>query len=147
MLYGNVAKAEIQGVEVVTDWQLGAKDNVRFSVEYLDARDATSGDRLTERPRWKASASMTSYFGPLRVEGRIRHIRDFWATYDRTVPTYNSDYTTADVSLGYELSQDLSLFGGINNLFDADQPENMAWRGTPDDPAARYYYVGLNAKF
>lgn len=147
MLYQNVSKAEIQGIEAVTHWRLGGKSSARIGVEYLDARDATNGDRLTERPRWKATASVSRHFGPLRVEGRVRHTRDFWATYDRTVPNHNSDYTTADLSLGYELNQDISLFGGINNLFDADLPENMAWRGTPDDPAARYYYAGVKAAF
>ena len=147
MLYGNVSRAEIQGAEAVLNWRLVGKDSLRFSVEYLDARDGTSGDRLSERPRWKASASLSQHFGPLRVEGRIRHIRDFWATYDRTVPNYNSDYTTMDISLDYQLNQGLSLFGGIDNLFDADLPENMAWRGTPDDPAARYYYAGVKVDF
>lgn len=147
MLYGNVAKAEIKGAEAVASWQLGTRDSARLSVEYLDARDATSNDRLTERPRWKASASLTHHIGALRVEGRIRHIRDFWATYDRTVPNHNSDYTTMDLSLDYKVSQGLSLFGGIDNLFDSDLPDNMAWRGTPDDPAARYYYAGLKVSF
>ncbi|TVT54502.1 MAG: TonB-dependent receptor [Sedimenticola thiotaurini] len=146
-LYQNVNKAEIKGAEVVATLKIDSKSNTRISVEYLDARDMTTNDRLTDRPRWKASASINRQFGPMRIEGRVRYMRDFWATYDRLVPNHNSDYTIMDVNMDYKVTKFISLFGGIDNLFNAEIPANMAWRGTPDDPGARYYYAGVKATF
>jgi|GEM_PF-4868714 len=59
----------------------------------------------------------------------------------------NSDYTTMDLNLAYAVCKGWSVSGGVENIADADLPENMAWRGVPDDPAGRYYYIGVKVEF
>jgi outer membrane receptor for ferrienterochelin and colicin len=148
-VYYNIAEAEIKGVEAVANLNIDSKSKARLSIEYLDARDATTDERLIDRPRWQASASLDRRFGLLKVEGRVRHVEDFWGSDATTFgsPNFNSNFTTMDVNLEYPLSDSFSLFGGIDNLFNAQLPANMAWRGTPDDPGARYYYAGVKASF
>lgn len=36
---------------------------------------------------------------------------------------------------------------GMDNLADKKQPVNMMLRGTPEDPGARYFYIGYKGKF
>ncbi|MEO5343398.1 MAG: TonB-dependent receptor [Gammaproteobacteria bacterium SHHR-1] len=144
MVYQNVDQAEISGAEFLLDLEPADDTRLRFGLEYLDARDALSQERLTDRPRWQMHVGLSKQIGRTSLDLRLRHMRDFWAT--DPVPfasPYASNFTTASLHLDYELSPSINLFGGVDNLFDQEMPENIAFRGTPDDPGARYFFVGV----
>ncbi|MCW8874150.1 MAG: TonB-dependent receptor [Gammaproteobacteria bacterium] len=144
VVYQNLDKAEISGAELRMDFKPTSDSRVHFGLEYLDARDSVSDERLADRPRWQARIGVGRRIGKADMDFRIRHVKDFWAA--DPVPyadSYDSSFTTASLHVDYKLSPALSFFGGVDNLFDRDMPDNMAFRGTPDDPGARYFYVGI----
>lgn len=144
MVYQNVDKAEITGAELRMDFNPMDNSRIHFGLEYLDTRDSVSDERLADRPRWQARIGIGRHIGKADVDLRIRHVKDFWAANPAPyAEPHDSSFTTASIHVGYQLSSALSLFGGVDNLFDKDMPDNMAFRGTPDDPGARYFYVGI----
>ena len=149
LVYQNVDEAEIDGVELIIGLLPADTTRLDAGLEYLDARDADSDERLTDRARWQARASLSQRLGSLTVTARVRHLRDFWSPDPNQpgAPNYNSNFTSAALHLDYALAAWMDLFAGVDNLFDAEMPDNMGFRGTPDDPGARYYYTGVKARF
>lgn len=149
LVYQNVDKATIRGAELLMDLMPSDVSRIHFGAEYIDARDTTLDERLTDRPRWQARIGASRHFGRTAIEFRVRHLEDFWAP-DPGIPdaeNYNSRFTTTSLHLDHRFSSSISLFGGVDNLFDRKMPDNMAFRGTPDDPGARYYYAGIKGTF
>lgn len=148
-LYRNVNKAEIQGAEFTLAAELSENWHANLSVENSDAVDGNSGSRLADRAAWHTRAGISGKIGKLDVSARIRNIRDYWAANPAPIgsPSYNSAWTSADIRLGWSFSRNSSVFAGIDNLADKKMPDNMMMRGTPEDPGARYYYMGYKGKF
>lgn len=147
--YRNINKAVIKGVEFSGNYQLTAAWNLGGSLEYLDARDGVTDARLTDRATWAAKLALQWRQGAWQTDMRLRHVRDWYAA-DPTVinsQPFNSDYTIASVRIAYALDKKTELFGGIDNLGNRLMPANQAFRGTPDDPGARFFYAGINARF
>lgn len=146
--YKNEDQVKIKGVETALIWQ--GTDAIRFDggVDYLDAFNAITKARLADRARWGARAG-THYSGAeWNGDLRLRYVRDFYAANPLVTggASYNSSNTIISLRVGYGLSKSTEMFAGIDNLFDRAVPINMSSRGAPDDPGARYFYLGLSAK-
>lgn len=147
--YQNIGKAIIKGVEFSGNYQLTEFWTLGGSLEYLDAMNAITDTRLTDRPTWAAKLSLQWRHGRWQTDLRLRHVRDWYAadpTVTSSIP-FDSDYTVASVRVAYALNQKTELFGGIDNLGNRLMPVNQAFRGTPDDPGSRFFYAGINARF
>ena len=59
--------------------------------------------------------------------------------------TKTGDAFVNDFSVGYEVSEKLDLYGGINNAFEVDPYIGTLSR--PAGPRGRYFFVGANASF
>ena len=140
--YRNESSTKIKGVETSVVWQ--SSDRLRFDggIDYLDATNAITGLRLTDRARWAARASAHYVNGAWNGDLRLRHVGDFYAG----APAYNSSNTVTSMRVGYALNKSTELFTGVDNLFDRIAPANMNFRGTPEDPGARYFYLGVSAR-
>jgi len=148
-VYQNIDKANIRGAEAIASVNISNNTRVTAGVEYLDAKDGETDERLTDRPRWQARLIMNTRMNKLTLEGRLRHVNGFWAADSSPVgaPNYSSNFTTVDVRADYAFNNSFTLFAGADNALDESLPENMAFRGVPDDPGARYYYAGMNSRF
>lgn len=147
--YRNINKAVIKGMEFSGNYRMTDAWTLGGSLEYLDAMNAVTETRLTDRPTWTAKLSLQWRHGPWQTDLRLRHVRDWYAA-DPSVTNglpFNSDYTVASVRIAYALDRKTELFGGIDNLGNRLMPANQAFRGTPDDPGSRFFYAGVNARF
>lgn len=147
--YRNVGEARISGAEFSGRVDLTDTLAALGSIEYLDARDAATGARLTDRPRWAAKLGAQWHDGPWQIDFRVRHTRDWWAADPAVLngTPFNSRYTTAAIRVAHALSKGHQIFGGIDNIADSGVPANQTSRGTPDDPGARFFYVGYRGRF
>ncbi|MBU0797678.1 MAG: TonB-dependent receptor [Alphaproteobacteria bacterium] len=127
----NVGKASIEGVESFValrpaDWIGG-----RLSHTWMQARNDVTGQMLARRPRHQGSLSVDFYptsalsFGPeiLFIGARNDVTYDNAGSFQGTNEV--GSYTLVNLSANYELREDLTLFGKVNNLFDRDyEPVN-----------------------
>ncbi len=143
--YQNIQEADISGVELTGGYDLGGGFAIDASYEYLDATDGLTGARLNGRARNTIKAALRWENGPWDMTLRGRHIGDLWGIdpVDRTRPAFASDYAVADFQIGYQLSPELALSFGVENIFDELTPLNWSSTGSIEDPAGRYTYLSL----
>lgn len=147
--YQNIGKAVIRGIELSGNYRLTESWTLGGSLEYLDAMNAITDTRLTDRPTWAAKLSLQWQQGPWQTNLRLRHVRDWYAADPSVINSapFNTDYTVASIRIAYALNQKTELFGGIDNIGDRLMPVNQTSRGTPDDPGSRFFYAGISARF
>ena len=147
--YRNVGEATISGAELSGRYQLTDAWQTQGSLEYLDARDDATDARLTDRPRWAAKLALQWHSGNWQADFRVRHTRDWYGTDPAVISStpFNSSYTVGSMRLAYAFKRFGEIFGGVDNVADTTVPVNQTSRGTPDDPGARYYYLGYAARF
>lgn len=146
--YINVDSAKIQGVELTGSWQVLDNLELSGSLEYLDARDGVTGERLTERYRTAYRLSATYTTGPWDVTGRVRGLQGYYAPDPdvRGAAPFNSGFTVVDVNVGYEINENLKLNLGVDNVFNEDFPINYSTSRYRED-AGRFAYVSLRGSF
>ncbi|MDD3274383.1 MAG: TonB-dependent receptor [Candidatus Omnitrophica bacterium] len=139
--YRNVAKAVTKGFEV------GAKikplDNLTFSANYTytDSEDESTGLELVRRPKNQANFNINWGFLP-------KANLDFGMNYmgSRRDSDYNSvkdkPYTIFRLAASYDITENLKIFGRIENLFDRKYQEVYGY-----ETLGRSFYAGLKAKF
>ena len=147
--YANIAEAEISGVELSGSYEVGAGLTVDGAYEYIDALDAMTGERLTGRAEQVFRAGVSWANGPFQANLRARHFDSVWGAdpSQRGSAPFSSDYTVADIQLGYDFSEKLGISVGIENVFDELTPVNWDRTGQIEDPAGRYAYVSLRYAF
>lgn len=147
--YQNIGKAVIKGVELSGNYRLTEAWTLGGSLEYLDAMNAITDTRLTDRPTWATKLSLQWQQGPWQTDLRLRHVRDWYAADPSVINSapFNTDYTVASMRIAYALNQKSELFGGIDNIGNRLMPINQTSRGTPDDPGSRFFYAGIKARF
>lgn len=141
--YANVAKARIKGVELQGRWRLTESFTAQWGVDFLDATDATTGARLTQRARWLGRLGARYGFGPVAAEVRTRQYRGYWNADPaiRGSAPFATSYGTVDLRLDWQAAPGLTLAAGIDNLGDRRQPVNWSNTGATMDPPARFFYL------
>ncbi|MEW5685221.1 MAG: TonB-dependent receptor [Pseudomonadota bacterium] len=142
--YRNVLKTKAQGVELigqvtpVEGWDLSA--NYTWTDAETDS-GANAGKQLTRRPRnmWNATAAYRWPFG-LSTSASVRHVGKTFNNDANTVVV--KSYTTVDVRASYPLTENLELFGRVENLFDKDYETILNYGA-----AGRGAFAGLRARF
>ncbi len=133
--YRNVGKAKFTGIELSgflspADW-LYAK----LSYTYLEARDETEDQRLLQRPKHRAVASLN--LRPLsgtNLNFALEHTSDLLWT-----PTQKKTFTLLHLSASQRVYKGLELYGGVENLTnkkDMDLPI-----------LGSFYYAGIRGTF
>lgn len=141
--YANVAKARIKGAELQGRWRVTESFTAQWGVDFLDATDASTGTRLTQRPRWLARLGARYDFGPVAAEVRTRQYRGYWNADPalRGSAPFASSYGTVDLRVDWKAAPGLTLAAGIDNLSDRRQPVNWSNTGATMDPPARFFYL------
>ncbi len=123
----NIAEAKIKGLELGTLAKVTDKVNIKAGYTYLDAKDESTGQRLTRRPENKVTLS-GEY---ANKDGNI--VADYiyvGQRFDSSVKRDLSAYYVLNISGSYNLKKWLTLFARIDNLLDKDYEEIGSY-GTP----------------
>lgn len=140
--YVNVAKARTQGVELSA--QIRPLESLRLSANYtfLDATDRISGDDLPRRPRNSANASIDWDATQQLTLGAALHYtsKQHDNAFDSTAILDGS--TVVDATMRWQGWENVSLFGRVENLFDANYQEVLNYRAP-----GRSAYGGVQVRF
>jgi len=142
--YRNVLKTKAQGVELAG--QITPVEGLDLSGNYTwtDAETdsgANAGKQLTRRPKnmWNASAAYRWPVG-LSTSAAIRHVGKTFNNDANTVVV--KAYTVVDVRASYPLTDQIEVFGRVENLFDKDYETILNYGA-----AGRGAFAGVRARF
>ena len=116
----NVAKADIDGIELVVAGQLQGWQ-LQADASYTRAEDSSTGERLLRRAPWKLHLAAARGFG--RFDG-LFEVTYSARRYDADINTFArtelAAYTLARLALSWRATDWLRLTLRVENLFDAD---------------------------
>jgi outer membrane receptor for ferrienterochelin and colicins len=147
--YQNINEAKISGTELTLTLTPTAGLTVKGSLEYLDTEDVSSGERLTDSARINGKLHLAYVRDAMSYFLNAKTYRDYYAAPPGRpgTPNENSNYTVVDAKVSYAYDENVEIFGGLDNIFNKQMPQNMQLHGTPNDPGERYFYVGSTVKF
>ena len=131
--FSNQQTVEASGVDLVATlpFDLGEGDSsITFVANWSDVeltefdKNFTSDNRRLQiesgRPDMRYTATWTHLQGPWRFMARMRHYGEYYdaPTNDASVSFYPEPSTLFDFEAAYEVSDTLSLLGGVQNAFD-----------------------------
>ncbi len=132
----NINKARIQGIEIEAGATALKGLDLKAAYTYLDAKNKTTGEPLTLRPKHKLVARGSYQYKPwdLRL--------DLWTEYicDLVMSDFDKrSYNLWHFNASRDILKNINLYAGIDNLFnkkDSSIPLNGA-----------FYYAGLRLRF
>jgi vitamin B12 transporter len=119
--YANVGRASTDGVESFVAYQPVKQLTLRLDYTYTEATDDVLHQELLRRPKhkgnlnttWQATHALLLNASVLTVSSWVDGNRDF------SIPRLDAPgYTTVNLAASFDLSQQLAVFGRIDNLFD-----------------------------
>ncbi|MBB2971446.1 TonB-dependent receptor [Mesorhizobium sp. RMAD-H1] len=141
--YENVDEARIRGVEIGGGVELPWDMRLDANYTWLDPIDRTTGERLPDRSRHAANATLNwEPVEKLKTSLRVNYIGSQKTT---TASGSQPAYTLVSVYGDYALNGHASLQLGVENIGDvrlADESDDYAFADE-----GRRYFVGLKAKF
>jgi vitamin B12 transporter len=110
----NIGTAELEGVTVAHTGRIGAFDD-SVSLDWLDARDATTGKRLGRRARNTANAGIGQTLGAWQWRSEVQAVGQRFDDDANTKPL--GGFTLLNLQGSYAVARDWSLFARLNNVF------------------------------
>jgi vitamin B12 transporter len=142
--YANVGKAETDGVEAFVAYEPMESLSLRADYTYTEANDEILHQELLRRPKHKAS--LEAKWRPterLLIDADVLFVGS-WIDTNRqgTIARLKADsYATANIAVSYDLTDELTAYGRIANLFD-EHYENPIGFLHP----GRGFFAGIKAK-
>ena len=140
--YKNIDKARIDGTELSLAYKFNNGFSVNTSVEHLNTKDESTGERLTGSAKVTYKMNVSYEYDKYTAYLNVQRFNNYYGSNENRV-NVNSDYTSADLKLDYRYSKNTTFYIGVDNIQDKQMPYNMTLRGTPNDPGERFYYTGL----
>jgi vitamin B12 transporter len=123
--YSNIARARSKGFEAFLNARPAEGLVIQGNYTFTDTKDLLTGQALIRRAKHKFGINVNYEFTEnadlnfnLRYAGK-RPVNDF-VTYARI---WLDGYVTADIAGSYKLTNQIKLFGRIENLFNSDYEE------------------------
>jgi len=136
----NIEKVDIKGVELNLDYLINDKANLDFNLTYLNSEDKSTNKDLRYTPDLSASLGFNyKVLDSLATNLSLRYIGTQYT--DTLNTTKTDDYTLVDLGMNYDVNKTLSIYSGIDNIFDTQIEEEL---GTN---VGAYYYVGARFSF
>ncbi|MGO1248006.1 MAG: TonB-dependent receptor domain-containing protein [Oceanisphaera sp.] len=132
--------ALIRGVEFVITAETGPVHHT-VSYEYTNAKDIEKARQLLNRAKRKASWTGDIDVANANLFAQVLYMGDR-ETYGAIGPVYTPSYTIWNLGARYPLTQQLTVNGKINNLFDKDY-QVVSGYDAPD----MEFYVGADYRF
>ena len=137
--YANTGKAPVHGIEFAVKASPIDILMTRFGFTYLKSKNLQTDGELLRRPEWKL-------FGECHWRVNKKLSMDLRVRYNGPMADVGNckvkEYTVADFVVNYDLTNNISVYGKIENAFDQHYEEVTGY-GTPPLGA----YGGVKAKF
>lgn len=147
-VYTNVGRAEIQGLELSGNWAITSLWSLRGGYEIIEARDESTGNRLTGRPGSILRAGLRFDNGAWSGDLQGRYYFNYYNSHNSIRgTTLSTNYGTTDLKIGYRFNRAFSVAAGVTNLFNRQLPENWGSMYALEDPPTRFAYVSGNYRF
>jgi vitamin B12 transporter len=140
--YVNIARTRSNGAEAEADARLTPRLRLKLTYAWIDAIDASSGERLLRVPHATGAASLLWDDGPwgaaLTVRGETSQPD---VDRDGFSPVTRPGFVTADLAGSYRLNDEVTLTGRIENLTDKRYEQSFGF----SEPG-RAIYVGVRLR-
>lgn len=119
----NIGKARTSGIETFASADLSETLRIRGDYTYTEAINELTGKDLLRRPRHKASLAVGwQALPPLLVTTTLLYVGERLdgdrTNFDSTGNVVQPSFVTVNIAADYKLSENMSLIGRIDNLFD-----------------------------
>lgn len=136
----NLDKVDIKGVELNLDYTLNDNADLNFNLTYLDTEDKSTNKELIFTPDLSASLGFNyKILSNVATNLSLRYLGEQYSDTQNTAIT--DDYTLVDVGVKYDVNKTLTLYTGIDNIFDKKIEEEL---GTN---VGAYYFAGARINF
>jgi len=138
--YSNVSRAKTQGFEISSQWIASAQWQFNVGYTFLQAENLDTGGDLTRRPEHQITAG--AQWQPTLNTGLSAFVRgqsDELA--DSASGIRSPGWVVCDIKVNHYVSDQLRVFGGLDNVFDRQRDFNSGFDFAP--VAGRYFYVGV----
>ncbi|GAA5232061.1 TonB-dependent receptor [Verticiella sediminum] len=144
LVYENVARARLQGLELTAGATLSPAWRLDANYTYLDARDRMADTRLPDRSRHRANATLA--WTPLAALSTRVRVEYIGSQFRSATESERPGYTLLHWYVDYDVNRNLSLHAGIENLTDKRLAnDDASVYGRADE--GRRYFAGLTARF
>lgn len=128
--------ATSEGIELIGQWAINDAWTIKGNYTYNDADDVNGAQRV-RRPRDLANLSVLYRYEAVTAEATIRMVAD---AVGISAPL--DDYSLVDLSARYDVTENFSVFGRIENAFDKSYQGASAFRSR-----GRAANIGVNYAF
>lgn len=136
----NLDKVDIKGVELNLDYTLNDNADLNFNLTYLNTKDKSTNKELIFTPDLSASLGFNyKILSNVATNLSLRYLGEQYSDTQNTATT--DDYTLVDVGVKYDVNKTLTLYTGIDNIFDKKIEEEL---GTN---VGAYYFAGARINF
>lgn len=136
----NLDKVDIKGVELNLDYTLNDNADLNFNLTYLDTEDKSTNKELIFTPDLSASLGFNyKILSNVATNLSLRYLGEQYSDTQNTATT--DDYTLVDVGVKYDVNKTLTLYTGVDNIFDKKIEEEL---GTN---VGAYYFAGARINF
>ena len=139
--FENISEAQTKGLELNLSYAL--LDNLMASGNYTELRteDKTTKKDLEFNPNRTVSFNLNyKPTNALSLLGSVKYIGEQYYNENSTDKKTKA-FTLVDLNLDYMINKNLSIYGGVNNIFDK-KVENILGSNV-----GVFYFTGLRAKF
>jgi len=142
--YKNIEEARTKGVELEFSTNINENLILGGGYTYLDAKNKKTGRNLTARPEYQFKTTLTGNYND--YEGFVALVHQTEQYIDEENRLTSPKETFVDIKLTKHVTKLLTVYGGVNNLFDEHKdPNNHINDERTKRP--RYIYVGGNYQF
>jgi len=140
--YQNIDESRIRGLELAIEHQLNRSLELSLNYTHLDTIDLGSDTPLQDRPEHSANFNLA--WSPLTVL-QLRWRSEYIGKQYSGSAGYAPDYHLHHLDISYQLAKNLTLFAGLENIFDQQLEEKSTlYSGTEPGREIR---LGLSAAF
>lgn len=162
----NFARSEADGIDFAGAYDFNVGDNEiglrvvgtrQFALDnFLDPSDLTNVNpalRELQRPKWSGNATISVTDGPLTLalqgtyqsEQALRSVQIETADVTYGPTGFSDDTYIFDANASYEWSENLSLYGGVNNLTGEDP--FVTETAFPAGPRGAFFFGGVRVTY
>lgn len=118
--YTNVDSAYTYGGDIGIDWQVNDHAALQATYAYLKTKNKTADSELTYRPNHKVMLALDYQLSDkLQLIPRLNY--ESKQLIDTAAQSYSPSWWTLDSQLNYDVNNNLSVYGAVNNIFDVQR--------------------------
>ena len=142
--YMNVEDATTYGGDMSSSWQATPNDLISASYAYTHTKNNQTGTELVGKPEHTAMLTWDK-----KINEKLQWINQLRYESKHLVSTasraYSPDWMTVNTKLNYQMNPNLSLYAGVNNVFDEQKDSKDANDQRPVD--SRQWLAGATLHF